>query len=297
MRNDSTSTRSIIEIGEIVIHADEHGRFSLNDLHRAAGGERKHGPSLWMENRQTKELVSALAQEMIDAGNPVSIIRGGVEQGTYVCTELVYAYAAWISAAFYLKVIRVFHAVATGAIRAPRPAVSDKVQAELAIMECYTRLLRPAPSSQVAMLTKVAEQNSLDPRFLPTYTIDAPTGVDGSSLATAPLTKLLRDFSIGITAHAYNLLLCDMGIIEERVRPSTSRSAVGGVKRFWSITDDGLIYGKNITSPSNPRETQPHWYVTKFAQLHALVKNHRGVKAQTPPDGQTHPLSNCNQST
>lgn len=280
MRNDSTSSRSLIEIGEIIIHADEHGRFSLNDLHRAAGNENRHRPSLWAENNQTKALVSALDAE---AGIPaLVVVKGGVAAGTYVCTELVYAYAAWISAAFYLKVIRVFHAVATGAIPAPRPAVSDKVQAELAIMECYTRLLHPAPSSQVAMLTKLAEQNSLDPRFLPAYTIDAPTGVDGSSLATAPLTKLLHDHSIGITAHAYNLLLCEIGIIEERTRPSTSRSAVGGVKRFWSITDDGLKYGKNITSPSNPRETQPHWYAVKFEQLHDRVKkrlNGAGGKA------------------
>jgi hypothetical protein len=34
---------------------------------------------------------------------------------------------------------------------------SPKLVGELAIMECYTRLLRPASSSQVAMLTKIAK--------------------------------------------------------------------------------------------------------------------------------------------
>ena len=43
----------------------------------------------------------------------------------------------------------------------------------------------------------------------------------------------------------------------------------GGVKKFKVCTD--FEYGKNITSPNNPRETQPHWYVSKFEDLLDLV--------------------------
>lgn len=40
---------------------------------------------------------------------PIKTVRGrGKAQGTYACRELVIAYTAWISAAFHLKVIRVF---------------------------------------------------------------------------------------------------------------------------------------------------------------------------------------------
>ena len=109
-----------ITIANTLIATDAEGRFRLNDLHQAAGGERRHGPSLWLENEQTK----ALAQGLSDTGIPVSVIKGGSHQGTYVCRELVYAYAMWISAKFHLEVIRTFDAVATGQAPAAAPARS-----------------------------------------------------------------------------------------------------------------------------------------------------------------------------
>jgi len=78
------------------------GLFSLNDLHAAAGGESKHRPSYFLSNEQTKALVT----EIEIAGIPAISARQKI--GTYACRELVIAYAAWISAAFHLKVIRVF---------------------------------------------------------------------------------------------------------------------------------------------------------------------------------------------
>ena len=106
-----------IAIDGIEIRTDVQGRYCLNDLHKASGNERKNEPSLFLGNKQTQ----ALIQELTDTGipvsqqiQPVSVIRGGLEQGTYVVKELVYAYAMWISAAFNLKVIRTFDAVATG---------------------------------------------------------------------------------------------------------------------------------------------------------------------------------------
>lgn len=86
------------------VRRDASGLWCLNDLHRAAGGKRSHGPSLWLANQQTRELIG----ELTDTGNPVSVVRGGRQQGTYVCDDLVYAYAMWISAKFCLKVIRAY---------------------------------------------------------------------------------------------------------------------------------------------------------------------------------------------
>lgn len=106
---------ALIMLANVPIRQDGKGRYCLNDLHRAAGAARKHGPSLWLENQQTQALVAELAAEP-DTGIPVSVVKGGPKQGTYACKELVYAYAMWISAAFNLKVIRTFDRAAAGAI-------------------------------------------------------------------------------------------------------------------------------------------------------------------------------------
>ena len=99
-----------ISINGAAIHHDRHGRFCLNDLHQASGGERKNQPQYFLDNVKTQDLV----QELIDTGIPVSpveVVRGGLNQGTYVVKQIVYAYAMWISAKFHLKVINSFDAL------------------------------------------------------------------------------------------------------------------------------------------------------------------------------------------
>lgn len=150
------------------------------------------------------------------------------------------------------------------------PEVGAKLVGELAIMECYTRLLRPSPSSQVAMLQHIAKSHRLGTSFLPDYVVDAAAdGPAGSSMPTASLTALLKEHGITTNVAAYNALLRDAGLIEERTR--TSRSNPTKMKHFWAITEKGLAYGKNLTNPASPRETQPHWYVDRFAELHRIV--------------------------
>lgn len=107
-----SQNQKTIEIDGAVIRQDDQGRYCLNDLHKASGGERKNQPQYFLENKQTQDL----AQALIDTGIPVSpinVIRGGLDQGTYVVKQIVYAYAMWISAAFNLKVINTFDAVVT----------------------------------------------------------------------------------------------------------------------------------------------------------------------------------------
>ncbi|KWS07487.1 Rha family transcriptional regulator [Pseudomonas syringae pv. syringae] len=145
---------------------------------------------------------------------------------------------------------------------------NSKVIGELAILECFDRLLKPAPSSKMMMLAQIAKNNGLESSFLPGYAVDAdPESLNGSSMPTKALTSLLKDNGIASTASAFNRLLEHHGYLKTLERKNSKQEMVP----FWSITEKGLRYGKNLTSPNCPRETQPHWYVDRFLELARLV--------------------------
>lgn len=79
-----------------------NGLYSLNDLHRAAGGEDRHSPRRWLQNQQTVDLILEVEKD----GNP-SILKKQ-RLGTFACKELVVHYGMWISPEFSLQVIRAF---------------------------------------------------------------------------------------------------------------------------------------------------------------------------------------------
>jgi hypothetical protein len=106
-------------IADVPIRADDAGRFSLNDLHKAAGAETRHQPAQFIRLDSTAALLAELNNEQGGMGNPIVTINGGRAPGTFVSKELVYAYAMWISAKFHLQVIRTFDSVATGELAAP----------------------------------------------------------------------------------------------------------------------------------------------------------------------------------
>lgn len=92
------------------------GLYSLNDLHRAAGSDKAQQPANFLRLDQTQALIAELNSSDVRI-TPTRVIKGnradGLPQGTYVCRELVYAYAMWISPKFNLAVIRAFDALAT----------------------------------------------------------------------------------------------------------------------------------------------------------------------------------------
>ena len=97
-------------ISNVVVRQDADGRYCLNDLHKAAGGNRRHLPSRWLENQQAQDLIAEIRCEEGRTGNPVLVRNGGAIPGTWACDDLVIAYATWISPKFYLRVIRAYKA-------------------------------------------------------------------------------------------------------------------------------------------------------------------------------------------
>lgn len=82
--------------------------YSLNDLHLSSGNDPKHRPSLFIRLETTKDLINEISKEVRSTDLIFKTLRGRNIQGTYACKELVIAYAAWISPAFHLVVLRAF---------------------------------------------------------------------------------------------------------------------------------------------------------------------------------------------
>lgn len=111
------------------------GLFRLNDLHQAAGGEPKHEPTNWMRNDRTQSLVNEIEQSA-DLQTAIKVKNGGNNPGTYVCKELVYAYAMWVSARFHLHVIRAFDAIVTAI---PQITAPSRAEQKLSAALCKAR--------------------------------------------------------------------------------------------------------------------------------------------------------------
>lgn len=172
-----------LTIANTGIHQDAEGRFSLNDLHRASGGEERHRPNQFLRIDTTQALIAEIETAQICAVST----KEGRNGGSFACKELVYAYAMWISPKFHLQVIRTFDAVANGdaaeaqriakvgtgntALDKLRTANALKLAEETAAKLCarfsrlgeraqqviYAKIINPIVGDEVLMLPSVAE--------------------------------------------------------------------------------------------------------------------------------------------
>ena len=250
--------------------------YCLNDLQKAAllaAGENRSSRSLevheFMRRPETKALVELLEEETTGDSRSIPVITiQGRNGGTYVCKELVYAYAMWISPSFHLKVIRTFDMV-TSAPEKLSGQAADKMQAGVILLDFMRRELNLSNSSVLGACQKLQEAVGL-PNLAPRYAIDAPADApDGSSRPTLSLSALLKQYGIRLTANQAYHQMAKLGIVEQRER--YSRTAINNIKKFWSLTAKGCMFGKNITSPANPRETQPHFFESRFPELLKLL--------------------------
>lgn len=182
----------LIVIDGVSVRRNQSGRYCLNDLHRAAGGAKRHQPSDWLSVNQPQELV-----QLLNSGNPRSLsletIQGG-KGGTYVCKELVYSYAMWISAEFNLKVIRTFNALSAS----KTTGAADLMQAGITLLGFMQQSLNLSNSSMLGVCQKLQDAVGL-PSIAPSYAIDAPSdAIDGSSCPTMALKTILNNRGINV---------------------------------------------------------------------------------------------------
>ena len=146
------------------------------------------------------------------------------------------------------------------------PLLSE-YEKDLKVIWVIAEVLRVSESSKLGMVKTYCEKHvSRVAPLLPSYAVDSPTGSTvGSSEPTMPISNVVEGI---MSAAKANKALDKAGLLEQRFRKSSN-----GEKAFWSVTEKGLNYGKNITSPHNQRETQPHWYVSKKEDLVNIIKN------------------------
>ena len=124
-----------IHIAGLTIEQSSNGLYSINDLHRASGGLKKHQPALWFQLQSTtnfvryqEEKAKSQAQNHKSKNLVVETIEGrnyGGNSGTFVSRKLVVAYAMWISPAFADHVLDTFLDVVDGVYA--RVAEQDRI--------------------------------------------------------------------------------------------------------------------------------------------------------------------------
>lgn len=259
----------LVIIENTVVRQDAFGRYCLNDLHRAAVAQGKateaQRPSKFLRGEGIDAFVQSLSEAQKRAS--VNTIKGGMESGTWADELVAIRYAAWIEPAFEVQVYEQFR----DTVKNTNGMLTEQVQAGLAMLEFYKQEMRPAPSAMLGAMKKL--QRSLGmPDILPAYAIDAPDGsMAGSSEVTHSLTELLSLHGKPYSAISAFKRLQLLGITERKSRPSSK--APDKEKLFWSLTEKGLQFGKNLTDPNNPRQTQPHFYDSQFPRLLALMLN------------------------
>jgi phage anti-repressor protein len=160
----------------------------------------------------------------------------------------------------------------------PNPVA--KISVDICLFQAYASTFKIADSSKIALLRQIGERHGADTSILPAYAVDEPrSSHTGSSFRTAALTVLLANSGARMKAHEFNEWLERAGFLQKNERKTNQARYAdrGGVKPFWTIIGAGLEFGKNMTDPSCPRETQPHWYADTF---NALLERVREVYRQ-----------------
>lgn len=118
----------------VKVRQDSEGRYSLNDLHKAAMATGKatmsQRPGAFLQSAAIGGFIEALDSDATMIAS-VKAIKGGKNQGTYAAELVAIRYAGWIDPSFEIKVYSTFQAVAKGEIQkaidiATRQTIKDE---------------------------------------------------------------------------------------------------------------------------------------------------------------------------
>ena len=141
---------------------------------------------------------------------------------------------------------------------------SVTISDQMDFAESTARIMNLQGSALLGLLRKVQDNNGI-PNMLPDYTIDSPAGNVLGSMVCDSASALLKIHSPKTSAMKFNKMACEAGYLKQESRSSTKHAEK--VKKYWSVTETGAKFGKNVTSDRNQNETTPRWYSETFLNL------------------------------
>jgi hypothetical protein len=169
------------------------------------------------------------------ASKPI-VTHAGRYGGTYVCKELVYAYAMWISPAFHLKVIRTFDALATGQYEKV-PAI-EPIKITLKAAKLFSPLFQTARLIGCDRNAAAISANQFI-RKLTNINLLAELGhthLIADNPQSTWLTPTELGQRIGVNARNFNLLLAEAGLQMKQGEAWTPTDAADGFYRRFDTS-------------------------------------------------------------
>ncbi|MBP3038099.1 hypothetical protein J9303_01070 [Bacillaceae bacterium Marseille-Q3522] len=189
---------------------------------------------------------------------------GGAQKSVIYSAKGVYEICRWSEQpkanAFFDFVYDLLEGLRTGTLKIiSAPQLKDAFEMQLIGVDYASRILRVDETSKLKMLETAHKHFGVPTDHLPMY-------VDEE--VTKSLTVLLKENGVKTSTAKVNTKLIELGVLEIKDRLSSK----GGKKEFKSLTEKGLYYGKNLINPKSPKETQPHYFESKFPELLRLIE-------------------------
>lgn len=195
MNDTKTMNARPLSVVGVDIAQDDHGRYSLNDLHRAAGGEKRHQPSDFLRSESVRAFIAELDQTPEIPGVSAVATGTGRSGGTYGARLVVLRYAAWIAPAFEVQVYRCFDEVTQD--RAGAYRVSDDARR---VREVFAAAAMPSRAMGLKGAARVESVRTVVADIAPEllHLVPERPGLKGKPDAPSPadLVAVVRDWLI-----------------------------------------------------------------------------------------------------
>lgn len=235
-----------------------NGLYCLNDLHRASGGENRHRPQYWLENKQTADLIDFLQADGIPSGQEnqqVIHVLNGV--GTFVCEELIYNYAAWVSPKFNALVYRTFkNAVQQNSGSLKQIDFSDPIAAAQAFIAAETQRRELQQQNQKL----IEQQHANAPKVAFAQAVESSQDV----ILVRDLAKLLKQNGVDTGEHRLFAWLRDKHYLTRDNTPTQRSMNLG----LFTITETVVGTPNGVKVRLTPKVTGKGqvYFINKFKQ-------------------------------